>query len=65
MKSHLRKLVVIAVVIALFVASCGTPEKIVETQVVTVVETQVVVATQQVEVVVTATPAPVSGEGRA
>ncbi len=62
MKSHLYKLLVVVVVIALFAVSCGappTPEQVVVTQVVPVVQTQVVVATQQV--VVTVTPAPVSG----
>jgi hypothetical protein len=73
MPARLFKLMTLCCVAALAVASCGpaaipTPERIVETQVITVVETQVVevVNTQQVEVevevVVTATPAPVSGE---
>ena len=66
MKSQIHKLPLIAVVLALVLTACATPtpERIVETQVVKVVETQVVVNTQQVqvEVVVTATPEPVSGE---
>ena len=68
MKAQFRTLLIMGLVAALFLTQCGpaatpTPEKVVETQVVTVVETQVVtvVETQQVEVVVTAPAAPVTG----
>ena len=71
MRSPLRTLFGFGLLSAFFISQCApqtmpTPERIIETQVVTVVETQVVVNTQvveqEVEVVVTATPAPVSGE---
>ena len=71
MKPNVRKLFVFALLAAFVLAMCAppavpTPERIVETQVVTVVETQIVnqtqVVEQEVEVVVTATPSPVSGE---
>ncbi len=65
MKSQLRKLPFIAVVLALILTACATPtpETVVQvqTQVVKVVETQVVVNTQEVNVVVRARPSPVSG----
>src|SRR6185295_19821667 len=59
MKSQIRIPLVLVVLSSIFLTQCApqvpaTPER--------VVETQIVVATQQVEVVVTATPAPVSGE---
>jgi hypothetical protein len=71
MKPNVRKTFVFALLAAFVLAMCAppavpTPERIVETQVVTVVETQIVnqtqVVEQEVEVVITATPAPVSGE---
>src|SRR3990172_11062103 len=64
MKAQLRTLLYTGVLATLFLTQCATPtpERIVETQVVEVVKTQVVVETQQVEVVITATPAPASGE---
>ena len=59
MKSQIRIAFVLLVLCSLFLTQCApavpaTPQR--------VVETQIVVATQQVEVVVTATPAPASGE---
>jgi hypothetical protein len=59
MKSHVRIAFVLVVLCSIFLTQCApqvpaAPERI--------VETQIVVATQQVEVVVTATPAPASGE---
>ncbi len=59
MKSQIRIASVLVVLCSIFLTQCApqvaaTPER--------VVETQIVVATQQVEVVVTATPAPASGE---
>jgi multiple sugar transport system substrate-binding protein len=71
MKAAVQRGLVSAAMAALALAACApppTPATVVQTQVVTVVETQVVevVKTQEVEVpvevVVTATPAPVSGE---
>src|SRR5919109_5581955 len=61
MKSQIRIAFVLAVLCSVFLTQCApqvpaTPERVVETQI--VVETQQV----QVEVVVTATPAPTSGE---
>jgi hypothetical protein len=66
MKAQLRALFAVSLALMLVLTSCAppaTPERVVETQVVEVVQTQVVVQvqTQAVEVVVTATPAPVSG----
>ena len=69
MQPNVRKAFVYALLASFVLAMCAppaapTPERIVETQVVTVVETQIVnqtqVVEQPVEVVVTATPAPVS-----
>src|SRR5215218_7421828 len=59
MKSQIRIAFVLVVLSSIFLTQCApqapaAPERI--------VETQIVVATQQVEVVVTATPAPASGE---
>jgi multiple sugar transport system substrate-binding protein len=59
MKSQIRIAFVLVVLCSIFLAQCApqvvaTPAR--------VVETQIVVETQQVEVVVTATPAPASGE---
>ena len=58
MKSQIRIALVLVVLCSIFLTQCApqvpaTPQR--------VVETQIVVATQQVEVVVTATPAPASG----
>ena len=65
MKPRFYTLLIVGLAAALFATQCGpaatpTPEKVIETQV--VVQTQVVVNTQPVEVIVTATPEPVSGE---
>jgi len=69
MKAQYRTLFAFTLVAALFLSQCTppavpTPQTVIETQV--VVQTQVVVATEQVEVevevVITATPGPVSGE---
>ena len=59
MKSQIRIAFVWVVLLSIFLTQCApaapaAPER--------VVETQIVVETQQVEVVVTATPAPASGE---
>ncbi len=71
MKPNARKAFTFALLASFVLAMCAppaapTPERIVETQVVTVVETQIVnqtqVVEQEVEVVITATPEPVSGE---
>jgi len=73
MHAKLSRILPLAFAAALVAAACGpaaipTPITVIQTQVVTVVETQVVevIKTQEVEVpvevVVTATPAPVSGE---
>jgi extracellular solute-binding protein len=71
MKRNIRISLACGALFSLLLASCApavvpTPLTVVETQLVTVIETQVSVVTQQVEVpvevVVTATPAPVSGE---
>src|SRR5687768_8593241 len=59
MKSQIRIALVFVVLCSIFLTQCApqvaaTPER--------VVETQIVVEQQEVEVVVTATPAPASGE---
>ncbi len=72
MKPNARKAFVFALLSAFVLSMCAAPVTIVQTQVVTIVETQVVtvVETQIVnqtqvveeEVVITATPSPISGE---